>query len=186
MPSDTPGPQRGQKKVLPSLPLPRHFLLPISWILYPFLSALQHCRASPKQKAQAKRRDQSTHALRRQQVALLCRCIAEKIEEALQCPTPLGWIRHSVVVVVVVYVCMWWGGAPKAISKRGVQLLPYIGSFCQCKVSPCHPYIWARGHIFTGKKAPIYGHGDTSHWQKGPQIWAWRHFALAKRPLYMT
>ena len=53
--------------------------------------------------------------------------------------------------------------------------------------------------LCTGKKAPIYGHGDTLHWQKGPHIWArghfalakgahkwaWGHFELAKRPPYM-
>ena len=42
------------------------------------------------------------------------------------------------------------------------------------------------GTLCTGKKAPIYGHGDTLHWQKGPQIWAWGHFALAKRPPHMS
>ena len=39
--------------------------------------------------------------------------------------------------------------------------------------------------ICTGKTAPIYGHGDTLHWQKGPNIRPWGHFALAKGPLYM-
>ena len=28
----------------------------------------------------------------------------------------------------------------------------------------------------------MYGHGDTLHWQKGTHVWAWGHFALAKRP----
>ena len=37
----------------------------------------------------------------------------------------------------------------------------------------------------TGKKAPIYGHGDTLHLEKGLRTWAWRHFVLAKRPPYM-
>ena len=41
------------------------------------------------------------------------------------------------------------------------------------------------GTLCTGKKAPIYGDGDTLHWQKGPHIWGWGHFALAKRPPYM-
>ena len=36
------------------------------------------------------------------------------------------------------------------------------------------------GTLCTGKKAPIYGHGDTLHWQKGPYIWAWGHFALGQ------
>ena len=36
------------------------------------------------------------------------------------------------------------------------------------------------GTLCTGKKAPIYGHGDTLYWQEGPHIWAWGHFALAK------
>ena len=58
---------------------------------------------------------------------------------------------------------------------------------------------WGMGTLCTGKKAPIYGDGDTLHWQKGPHIWAWDtlrwpkgphiwtwgHFALAKRPTYM-
>ena len=35
------------------------------------------------------------------------------------------------------------------------------------------------------KDINIYGHGDTLNWQKGPYIWAWRHFALAKKPPYM-
>ena len=53
------------------------------------------------------------------------------------------------------------------------------------------PYIWAWGHfalakrplymgmgtLCTGKKAPIYGHGDTLHWQKGSSVWAWGLFA---------
>ena len=36
----------------------------------------------------------------------------------------------------------------------------------------------------TGKKAPIYGHGDALPWQKGLYIWAWGHFALAKQTLW--
>ena len=28
------------------------------------------------------------------------------------------------------------------------------------------------GTLCTGKRAPIYGHGDTLQWQKGPHIWA--------------
>ena len=39
--------------------------------------------------------------------------------------------------------------------------------------------------FFTGKRAPIYGHGDTLHWQKGAHKWARGHFALAKRPQHM-
>ena len=27
--------------------------------------------------------------------------------------------------------------------------------------------------LCTAKKRPICGHGDTLHWQKGPHIWAW-------------
>ena len=27
--------------------------------------------------------------------------------------------------------------------------------------------------LCTGKEAPIYGHGDTLHWQRDPHIWAW-------------
>ena len=38
--------------------------------------------------------------------------------------------------------------------------------------------------MHSAKKAPIYGHGDTLHCQKGPYIGAWGHFALPKRPLY--
>ena len=41
------------------------------------------------------------------------------------------------------------------------------------------------GTICTGKKVPIYGHGDTLHWQKAPHIWAWGHLAMAKEPAYM-
>ena len=41
------------------------------------------------------------------------------------------------------------------------------------------------GTVCTGKKAPKYGHGDILHWQKGPPIWAWGNFAMAKRPPYM-
>ena len=41
------------------------------------------------------------------------------------------------------------------------------------------------GILCTGKKAPMYGHGDTLHWQKGPHIWAWAHFAVEKKPPYM-
>ena len=40
------------------------------------------------------------------------------------------------------------------------------------------------GTLCTGKRAPIYGHGDTLHWEKGPYIWAWGHSALGKGPLY--
>ena len=39
--------------------------------------------------------------------------------------------------------------------------------------------------LCTSKKAPIYEHGDTLHWQNGTHIWARGHFALAKRPPYM-
>ena len=39
--------------------------------------------------------------------------------------------------------------------------------------------------LCTSKKAPIHGHGDTLQWHKGAHIWAWGHFALAKRPPYM-
>ena len=38
------------------------------------------------------------------------------------------------------------------------------------------------GTLCTGKKAPIYGHGDTLHRRKGTHIWAWGHFVLTKRP----
>ena len=41
------------------------------------------------------------------------------------------------------------------------------------------------GTLCTAKKVVIYGHGDTLHQQKGPHVWAWGHFALAKRPPYM-
>ena len=71
---------------------------------------------------------------------------------------------------------------------------PYMGmgTLCTGKKAPVYgqgghfalakrpPYM-GTGTLCTGKKAPIYGHGDTLHWQKGPHIWAWGHFALAKR-----
>ena len=34
------------------------------------------------------------------------------------------------------------------------------------------------GTLCTSKKAPIYGHWDTLHCQKGPQMWAWGHIFL--------
>ena len=40
-------------------------------------------------------------------------------------------------------------------------------------------------NICNAKKAPIDGHGDSLHCQKGPYLWAWGHFALPKRPLIM-
>ena len=39
--------------------------------------------------------------------------------------------------------------------------------------------------LCNGKKAPLYGNGDTLHWQKVPHIQTCEHFALAKRPQYM-
>ena len=41
------------------------------------------------------------------------------------------------------------------------------------------------GTLCTAKKAPVYWHGDTLHCQKVPYIWAWGHFALPKRRLYI-
>ena len=41
------------------------------------------------------------------------------------------------------------------------------------------------GTLCTAKKAPIYGHGDTLQCQKGPNMWAWGEFTLAKRRPYM-
>ena len=41
------------------------------------------------------------------------------------------------------------------------------------------------GTLCNGKKAPIYGHRNTLHWQKGPHNWAWGLIVLAKRPPYM-
>ena len=41
------------------------------------------------------------------------------------------------------------------------------------------------GTLCTGTKAPMYGHGDFLHWEKGNHIWAWGHLVLAKRPTYM-
>ena len=41
------------------------------------------------------------------------------------------------------------------------------------------------GTLCTSKKAPVDGHGDTLHLQKGLHTWAWGQFVVAKRPLYM-
>ena len=39
----------------------------------------------------------------------------------------------------------------------------------------------ARSINVIANTAPICGHGDTLHYQKGPRIRAWGHFAMAKR-----
>ena len=69
-----------------------------------------------------------------------------------------------------------WAWGHFTLAKRA----PYMGmgTLCTGKKAP----IYGMGTLCTGKKAPKYGHGDTLHLQKVPHIWAWGHFALAKRP----
>ena len=49
---------------------------------------------------------------------------------------------------------------------------------------PVNSTFMGHGLTLHWQKGPIYGHGDTLHWQKGPHIWAWWHFAQAKRAPY--
>ena len=42
------------------------------------------------------------------------------------------------------------------------------------------------GQFALAKKDRTQGHGGNLQWQKGPYIWAWEHFAMAKRALYIA
>ena len=57
-----------------------------------------------------------------------------------------------------------------------------MGTLCTAKSR----LFYQHGTFCISKKPPIYGQGDTLHKQKGPHIWAWGHFALAKMSLYIS
>ena len=72
-----------------------------------------------------------------------------------------------------------WASGHFVVAKRPAYLA--WGHFV---VARRHPYLGME-ILCRDKKAPIHGHGDILHCQKGTHIWAWRHFAETKRPPFM-
>ena len=89
-------------------------------------------------------------------------------------------ISKATLIFLLVGTCL--ASMQRVVQPRILYTITRVptawGHFALAKRSPC----MGMGTLCTGKKAPMYGHGDTLHRQKGPHVWAWVHFALAKRP----
>ena len=66
---------------------------------------------------------------------------------------------------------------PKKAPKYG------HGDTLHCEKGPS--LYLGMGTLYTAKRTPISVHGDTLQCQKDPYTWAWEHFAVLQRPLYM-
>ena len=81
-----------------------------------------------------------------------------------------AWV-HQVLSLWCPPLSSTFRGRPEPTSPRTSEVFAFVSLFA-CSLAKRPPYT-DMGTLCTGKKAPIYGHGDTLHYRKSPHIWAW-------------